>query len=123
MIFECVCVVAVANAFSYATPFLALHRWHQSGRPATFFGESGPTGASQATGGMPNGDPVRSKEAELVIKRSLLVGNFEAAVQCCMAAGHPADALLLARYGDIGLVIAWFSKSCRHFIAGNVMFE
>lgn len=72
---------------------------------------------------MPNGDPVRSKEAELVIKRSLLVGNFEAAVQCCMAAGHPADALLLARYGDIGLVVGRVSRNYRHFRAENAMSE
>lgn len=36
-------------------------------------------------------------EAEAVIKRALVVGNFEAAVQCCMSAGHMADAILLAR--------------------------
>lgn len=40
-----------------------------------------------------------SKAAEAVIKRSLLVGNFEAAVQCCMSTGNMADAMLLARWG------------------------
>lgn len=47
--------------------------------------------------GMSNSQPL-SKAAEAVIKRSLLVGNFEAAVQCCMSTGNMADALLLARY-------------------------
>lgn len=45
---------------------------------------------------MSNGQPL-SKAGEAVIKRSLLVGNFEAAVQCCMSTGNMADAMLLAR--------------------------
>lgn len=48
-------------------------------------------------GGMSSGQPL-SKAAEAVIKRSLLVGNFEAAVQCCMSTGNMADAMLLARF-------------------------
>ena len=48
--------------------------------------------------GMSNGQPQPlSKAGEAVIKRSLLVGNFEAAVQCCMSTGNMADAMLLAR--------------------------
>ena len=55
----------------------------------------GVRGGGQA--GTPSADPLISAEAEAVIKRSLLVGNFEAAVQCCMATGNTADAMILAR--------------------------
>lgn len=44
-----------------------------------------------------SGQPQLSKAAEATIKRSLVVGNFEAAVQCCMSTGNMADAMILAR--------------------------
>lgn len=53
-------------------------------------------GGGGGKGGTSNDRPL-SKAAEAVIKRSLLVGNFEAAVQCCMSTGNMADAMLLAR--------------------------
>lgn len=37
-----------------------------------------------------------SKSAEIAVKDALLVGNFEAAVECCFRAGNFADALVLA---------------------------
>lgn len=56
--------------------------------------------ASPSAGAASSGQPL-SKAAEAVIKRSLLVGNFEAAVQCCMSTGNMADAMLLARCGAV----------------------
>ncbi|CAN0244786.1 unnamed protein product, partial [Hapterophycus canaliculatus] len=52
--------------------------------------------AGAASRGASSAQPL-SKAAETVIKRSLLAGNFEAAVQCCMSTGNMADAMLLAR--------------------------
>lgn len=60
-----------------------------------FSGDAPSLGAAPR-GGTSNAQPL-SKAAEAVIKRSLLVGNFEAAVQCCMSTGNMADAMLLAR--------------------------
>lgn len=42
-----------------------------------------------------------SGTAEATIRRSLVVGNFEAAVQCCMSTGNMADAMILARYDGV----------------------
>lgn len=40
------------------------------------------------------------EEAEPIIRRAMIVGNFELAVDCCLAAGLLAEALLLAQCGD-----------------------
>ncbi|CAN0182982.1 unnamed protein product, partial [Discosporangium mesarthrocarpum] len=53
-----------------------------------------------------------SPAAEEVIKRSLLVGNFEAAVQCCLATGNMADAMLLASCGGADL---WAKTQVEYF--------
>jgi protein transport protein SEC31 len=44
-----------------------------------------------------------SAEAQELVKRSLIVGNFEAAVNCCYKAGNLADALLIAYCGGVEL--------------------
>ena len=53
--------------------------------------------------------------AEPTIRRAIVVGNFEAAVECCLEAGLMAEALLLAQCGDSALRIrtqaAYFEKS------------
>lgn len=64
--------------------------------PPAAHGFGGGGGCGGGKGGTSNDRPL-SKAAEAVIKRSLLVGNFEAAVQCCMSTGNMADAMLLAR--------------------------
>lgn len=56
-------------------------------KPGGLFGAAAPTG----------GQPQLSSAAEATIRRSLVVGNFEAAVQCCMSTGNMADAMILAR--------------------------
>ena len=43
--------------------------------------------------------PAMSKEAEKIVNEALLVGNFEAAVECCFHNGNLADALVLASCG------------------------
>eukprot|EP00602_Paraphysomonas_sp_CaronLab_P005046 CAMPEP_0185030580 /NCGR_PEP_ID=MMETSP1103-20130426/17560_1 /TAXON_ID=36769 /ORGANISM="Paraphysomonas bandaiensis, Strain Caron Lab Isolate" /LENGTH=1052 /DNA_ID=CAMNT_0027565771 /DNA_START=108 /DNA_END=3263 /DNA_ORIENTATION=+ len=45
----------------------------------------------------------RSEEAEPMIRKALVVGNFEAAVDCCLEAGLMTEALLLAQCGDSSL--------------------
>ena len=52
------------------------------------------------------------KEAEQLIKKALLVGNFEIAVQCCLTSGNMADALLLASCGGADL---WASTQATYF--------
>ena len=44
-----------------------------------------------------------SKKAEAAVKQALLVGNFEAAVECCFRIGNMADALILASCGGAEL--------------------
>lgn len=43
------------------------------------------------------------REAEPIIRGALVVGNFAAAVECCLEAGLMAEALLLAQCGDSSL--------------------
>ncbi|CAM9639517.1 unnamed protein product [Scytosiphon promiscuus] len=74
-----------------------------------FSGDAPSPGA--APRGASNSQPL-SKAAEAVIKRSLLVGNFEAAVQCCMSTGNMADAMLLASCGGADL---WAKTQAMYF--------
>lgn len=53
-----------------------------------------------------------SKLAEETVKRALLVGNYEAAVECCFRAGNMADALLLASCAGAEL---WNKTQQRYF--------
>lgn len=55
--------------------------------------------------------------AEPTIRRAIIVGNFEAAVECCLEAGLMAEALLLAQCGDQALRVrtqAAFFEKRRH---------
>eukprot|EP00602_Paraphysomonas_sp_CaronLab_P004721 CAMPEP_0185020746 /NCGR_PEP_ID=MMETSP1103-20130426/3384_1 /TAXON_ID=36769 /ORGANISM="Paraphysomonas bandaiensis, Strain Caron Lab Isolate" /LENGTH=1052 /DNA_ID=CAMNT_0027551833 /DNA_START=113 /DNA_END=3271 /DNA_ORIENTATION=+ len=45
----------------------------------------------------------RGEEAEHMIRKALVVGNFAAAVDCCLEAGLMTEALLLAQCGDSSL--------------------
>jgi len=60
----------------------------------------------------PPRDPVEDARAESMIKKALLVGNFEAAVQCCLKNGQMADALILASCGGAEL---WASTQAKYF--------
>lgn len=53
-----------------------------------------------------------SKGTEDTIRKALLVGNFEAAVECCFRTGNLADALLLASCGGAEL---WTKAQERYF--------
>src|SRR5210317_1277665 len=53
-----------------------------------------------------------SKDAENVVKDALLVGNFEAAVECCFRSGNLADALVLASCGGGDL---WQKTQAEYF--------
>jgi protein transport protein SEC31 len=55
-------------------------------------GAGGPTNGEGST-------PAMSRDAEDVVQKALLVGDFEAAVDCCIKAGSFADALVLASCG------------------------
>lgn len=54
------------------------------------------------------------EEAEPMIRKAIIVGNFEAAVECCLQAGLLAEALLLAQCGEPSLRVrtqaAFFEK-------------
>eukprot|EP00986_Skeletonema_menzelii_P016410 scaffold14541_cov137-Skeletonema_menzelii.AAC.2 len=56
--------------------------------------------------------PAMSKDAENVVKDALLVGNFEAAVECCFRSGNYADALVLASCGGAEL---WAKTQAEYF--------
>ena len=53
-----------------------------------------------------------SKSAENTVKDALLVGNFEAAVECCFRSGNLADALVLASCGGADL---WQKTQTEYF--------
>ena len=55
--------------------------------------------------------PVATQE---MVKKALLVGNFEAAVECCFRTGNLADALVLASCGGADL---WAKTQERYFKA------
>jgi protein transport protein SEC31 len=56
--------------------------------------------------------PPMSDEAENTVNQALLVGNFEAAVECCMRSGNLADALILASCGGAEL---WAKTQAQYF--------
>jgi len=53
-----------------------------------------------------------TEAAEETVKKALLVGNFEAAVECCFRTGNMADALMLASCGGAEL---WSMTQQRYF--------
>ena len=53
-----------------------------------------------------------SRTAEEMVKKALLVGNFDAAVECCFRTGNLADALVLASCGGADL---WNKAQARYF--------
>lgn len=55
---------------------------------------------------------IMSKSAEKAVKDALLVGNFEAAVECCFRSGNLADALVLASCGGADL---WQKTQAEYF--------
>jgi protein transport protein SEC31 len=55
-----------------------------------------------------------SAGTEDMVKKALMVGNFEAAVECCFRTGNLADALLLASCGGAEL---WQNTQQRYFQA------
>eukprot|EP01038_Epipyxis_sp_PR26KG_P012063 gene12063-16144_t len=60
---------------------------------------------------------ISGAEAEPTIRKAIIVGNFEAAVNCCLEAGLMAEALLLAQCGDQALRVrtqAYFFEKQRH---------
>lgn len=56
--------------------------------------------------------PPMSNNAENTVKDALLVGNFEAAVECCIRSGNMADALMLASCGGADL---WAKTQAEYF--------
>eukprot|EP00578_Thalassiosira_sp_NH16_P006546 CAMPEP_0181106352 /NCGR_PEP_ID=MMETSP1071-20121207/16486_1 /TAXON_ID=35127 /ORGANISM="Thalassiosira sp., Strain NH16" /LENGTH=1086 /DNA_ID=CAMNT_0023189753 /DNA_START=165 /DNA_END=3425 /DNA_ORIENTATION=+ len=55
---------------------------------------------------------IMTKHAENTVKDALLVGNFEAAVECCFRSGNLADALVLASCGGADL---WQKTQAEYF--------
>lgn len=56
--------------------------------------------------------PAMTMEAENAVKDALLVGNFEAAVECCFRSGNLADALVLGSCGGADL---WTKTQAEYF--------
>ena len=69
--------------------------------------------AAEGVAGLSLDSKTMSKEAEAAVKQSLLVGNFEAAVECCFRSGNMADALMLASVGGAEL----WAKTQAEFLA------
>lgn len=53
-----------------------------------------------------------TKMAESAVKEAILIGNFEAAVECCFRTGNLADALILASCGGPEL---WAKSQEKYF--------
>ena len=60
--------------------------------------------------------PPTTNEAEDTVNGALLVGNFEASVECCIRAGSKADALVLASCGGAEL----WAKTQAQYLASEV---
>eukprot|EP00163_Fabomonas_tropica_P033726 TRINITY_DN9004_c0_g1_i2.p1 TRINITY_DN9004_c0_g1~~TRINITY_DN9004_c0_g1_i2.p1 ORF type:complete len:1069 (-),score=197.63 TRINITY_DN9004_c0_g1_i2:94-3300(-) len=81
------------------------------------FAESGSadtTGLGEVTAALGNSSisPSSDSEAEDMIARALVVGNFEGAVECCLRVNRLADALVLAASGGPDL---WNKTSQKYF--------
>ena len=61
-----------------------------------------------------HGNADMSQAAQSIVKKALMVGNFEAAVDCCFRTGNLADALVLASCGGPDL---WSKTQERYFEA------
>ena len=48
---------------------------------------------------------LKGQEVEPIVRQAIIIGNFSAAVDCCIHAGLWAEALLLAKCGDPSLMI------------------
>ena len=63
---------------------------------------------------------IRAEKIEPIIRQALVVGNFAAAVDCCLEAGLMVEALLLAQCGESALwqkaQEAFFAKAKRPFL-------
>ncbi len=67
---------------------------------------------SETSGPSVSGNVTMTPSAELAVKKALVVGNFEAAVECCFRTGNFADALILASCGGAEL---WQKAQERYF--------
>lgn len=66
----------------------------------------------EETNGRSHGNGDMSHATQNVVKEALMVGNFEAAVDCCFRTGNFADALVLASCGGADL---WTKTQERYF--------
>ncbi|CAM9628396.1 unnamed protein product, partial [Phaeothamnion confervicola] len=95
------------DAVDLATPPVSVLK----GRAAAAAAAAATAGAGGRDGRAASPTPPEM-EAETLIKKALLVGNFEAAVQCCLRTGNMADALLLASCGGAEL---WAKTKAAYF--------
>ncbi len=69
-------------------------------------------GHQEERNGVAHANADMSQETQDVVKEALMVGNFEAAVDCCFRTGNLADALVLASCGGADL---WGKTQERYF--------
>ena len=67
---------------------------------------------ADTSGSSASGNATLTPSAESAVKKALVVGNFEAAVECCFRTGNYADALILASCGGAEL---WQKAQERYF--------
>jgi len=85
----------------------------QIAQAASHYKDDGATNNGVASLSLEDSKPAHmNKAAEEVVRRALIVGNFEAAVACCFKAGNLSDALLLAFCGGTEL---WATTQQRYF--------
>jgi len=100
------------NARPYLLQYLGFDS-EEIAKKAQEFSQEESTGAvPPSPGRMAGATPPMSKEAEETVNQALLVGNFEAAVDCCIRSGNLADALVLSSCGGAEL---WAKTSAQYF--------
>jgi protein transport protein SEC31 len=106
-------VIFQANARSQLLEHLGFHP-EVIQTAATEFTESEKDAAAAGVASMSLKDKAGSMSpaAEKAVQDALVVGNFEAAVECCFRTGNLADALILASCGGADL---WAKTQARYF--------
>ena len=105
------CIIFEENARSQLLRYLGFDP-EDIGKAASEFANADGIGELSLNEGGKGSTPAMSAEAERAVQRALLVGNFDAAVRCCLDTGNLADALVLASCGGADL---WAKTQAEYF--------